>query len=58
MHQIFTNDKYAGNNIYNKMSFKLKKKRVLKPREMWIRGAAAFESIVSSRPLYKSADHH
>jgi hypothetical protein len=26
-----TNEKYVGNNTYNKMSFKLKKKRVLNP---------------------------
>ena len=39
-------EKYVGNNIYNRMSFKLKKKRVLNPPEMWIRSDAVFESIV------------
>jgi DNA invertase Pin-like site-specific DNA recombinase len=47
VHQVLTNEKYVGNNVYNKMSFKLKKKRVVNPPEMWIRGNAAFESIVS-----------
>ena len=46
IHQILTNEKYVGNNIYNRMSFKLKKKRVLNPPEMWIRSDAVFESIV------------
>ena len=36
IHQILTNGEYDGNNIYNRMSFKLKKKRVLNPPEMWI----------------------
>ena len=47
VHQVLTNEKYVGNNVYNRMSFKLKKKRVANPREMWIRGDGAFESIVS-----------
>jgi len=46
VHQILTNEKYIGNNVYNKMSFKLKKKRVQNPPEMWIRSDAAFESVV------------
>ena len=33
--QVLTNEKYIGNNIYNRMSFKLKKKRVRNPPEMW-----------------------
>jgi DNA invertase Pin-like site-specific DNA recombinase len=47
VHQILTSEKYIGNNVYNRVSFKLKKKRVVNPPEMWIRGNAAFESIVS-----------
>ena len=31
-----TNEKYIGNNVYNRVSFKLKKKRVVNPPEMWI----------------------
>jgi DNA invertase Pin-like site-specific DNA recombinase len=47
VHQVLTNEKYIGNNVYNRISFKLKEKRVVNPPEMWIRGNAAFESIVS-----------
>lgn len=46
VHQILTNEKYIGNNIYNRVSFKLKKKRVLNPAEIWVRSEGAFEAIV------------
>ena len=35
--QVLTNEKYIGNNVYNRHSFKLKKKHVDNPPEMWIR---------------------
>ena len=37
VHQILTNEKYIGNNVYNRRSFKLKKKRVQNPpaRPRW-----------------------
>jgi DNA invertase Pin-like site-specific DNA recombinase len=46
VHQVLTNEKYVGNNVYNRMSFKLKQKRVVNPPDMWIRGNGAFESII------------
>jgi DNA invertase Pin-like site-specific DNA recombinase len=46
VHQVLTNEKYVGNNVYNRVSFKLKKKRVLNPPHMWIRSNAAFEPVV------------
>ena len=49
VHQVLTNEKYIGNNVYNKMSFKLKKKRVRNPPDMWVRCDAAFESVVDSQ---------
>jgi DNA invertase Pin-like site-specific DNA recombinase len=47
VHQVLTNEKYIGNNVYNRVSFKLKRKRVANPPEMWIRRDAAFEPVVS-----------
>ncbi|MGV0961470.1 MAG: recombinase family protein [Limnohabitans sp.] len=44
--QVLTNEKYIGNNVYNRRSFKLKKKHVHNPPEMWIRREGAFEGIV------------
>jgi DNA invertase Pin-like site-specific DNA recombinase len=56
VHQILTSEKYIGNNIYNRISFKLKKKRVANPPEMWIRGNAAFESIVSPDLFHRAQE--
>jgi len=52
VHQILTNEKYIGNNVYNRKSFKLKKKRVANAREMWIRADGVFEAIVDPQLFY------
>ena len=52
VHEVLTNEKYIGNNVFNRISFKLKKKRVVNPPEMWIRKEGAFEGIVS--PSYST----
>ena len=44
--QILTNEKYIGNNVYNRQSFKLKQHHVVNPPDMWIRKESAFEGIV------------
>ena len=43
---VLTNEKYIGNNVYNRSSFKLKKLHVDNPPDMWIRKEGAFEGIV------------
>jgi DNA invertase Pin-like site-specific DNA recombinase len=48
VHQVLTNEKYIGNNVYNRRSFKLKKKRVVNPPELWVRRDGAFEAIVDT----------
>jgi hypothetical protein len=45
---VLTNEKYIGNNLYNRTSFKLKKKRVENPPDMWIRADGAFPAVVDS----------
>lgn len=52
VHQILTNEKYIGNNVYNRKSFKLKKKRVINAPEMWIRANGVFEPIVDPQLFY------
>ena len=47
--QILINEKYIGNNVYNRVSFKLKQKRVANTPDMWVRGVGAFEPIVDLR---------
>jgi DNA invertase Pin-like site-specific DNA recombinase len=56
VHQVLTSEKYIGDNVYNKSSFKLKKKRVVNPPDMWIRGNAAFESLVPRDLFAKAQD--
>jgi DNA invertase Pin-like site-specific DNA recombinase len=43
---VLTNEKYIGNNVYNRSSFKLKKLHVENPPGMWVRKEGAFEGIV------------
>ena len=52
VNEVLSNEKYIGNNIYNRISFKLKKTRVTNPSEMWIRKEGAFEAIVSPELFY------
>ncbi len=49
VHEVLINPKYIGANIFNRRSFKLKRKRIKNPAEMWIRLDGAFEPIVSRR---------
>ena len=46
VHQILTNEKYIGNNVYNRTSFKLKQRRVRNHPGMWIRRDGAFDPII------------
>ena len=56
VHQLLTNPKYVGSNVYNRHSFKLKQKRVENPVEMWIRREAAFEPIVPVEQFARSQE--
>lgn len=50
--QILTNEKYIGNNVFNRTSFKLKKQRVHNEPEMWIRSEGVFEAIVDPKQFF------
>jgi DNA invertase Pin-like site-specific DNA recombinase len=52
VHQVLTNEKYIGNNVYNRASFKLKKKHVRNTPDMWVRADGAFTGIVSPEAFY------
>ena len=43
---VLTNEKYIGNNLYNRRSFKLKRRLVSNPPDMWVRKEGAFEGII------------
>lgn len=48
VHQILTNEKYIGNNVYNRISYKLKTKRVINTPDMWVRADGVFDGIVEA----------
>jgi len=52
VHQILINEKYIGNNVFNRRSFKLKKRRVANTPDMWVRAEGVFEAIVDTRHFY------
>jgi DNA invertase Pin-like site-specific DNA recombinase len=52
VHEVLINEKYIGNNIYNRTSFKLKKLRVVNTPDMWIKKEGAFDPIVPPDVFY------
>jgi DNA invertase Pin-like site-specific DNA recombinase len=52
VHQILTNEKYIGNNVYNRVSFKLKKMRVRNTPDMWVRSDAAFQAVIDAESFF------
>lgn len=46
IHEVLTNEKYIGNNVYHRTSYKLKRKQVTNPPHMWIRADRAFPALV------------
>jgi len=54
VHQILINEKYVGDNVWNRTSFKLKEERVKNPPASWARAEAVFEAIVD-RLIFNAA---
>jgi DNA invertase Pin-like site-specific DNA recombinase len=52
VHQVLTNEKYIGNNVFNRISFKLKARRVVNTPDMWVRANSVFEAVVEPRYFY------
>jgi DNA invertase Pin-like site-specific DNA recombinase len=52
VHEVLTNEKYIGNNIFNRTSFKLKVKRVVNEPDMWVRADGVFQGIVEPSHYY------
>jgi len=50
--QVLTNEKYIGNNVYNRISFKLKKTRVVNAPDILVRKDGAFEAIIDPASFY------
>lgn len=56
VHQLLTNEKYIGNNVYHRTSFKLKRKHVENPPDRWIRADGVFEGIVAPETFAKAQE--
>nr|WP_277425441.1 recombinase family protein [Pseudomonas chlororaphis] len=48
VHQVLTNEKYIGNNVYNRTSSKLRQRTVRNAPDVWVRCDGAFQGIVSA----------
>ena len=47
VHQVLINEKYIGNNVWNRTSFKLKQARTRNGPEDWVRADGTYRPIVS-----------
>ncbi|CAM3934040.1 recombinase family protein [Bordetella muralis] len=56
IHQVLTNEKYIGNNVYNRTSSRLRQRPQRNAPEDWIRCDGAFQGIVPPT-LFESARH-
>lgn len=54
IHDLLLNEKYIGHNVYHRHSWKLKKKHVTNPPNMWVRAENVFEGIVPKK-LFEAA---
>jgi DNA invertase Pin-like site-specific DNA recombinase len=54
IHQVLINEKYVGNNVWARTSFKLKQVHRNNPEGEWVRADRAFQAIVSEE-IFRSA---
>ncbi len=50
--EVLTNEKYIGNNLFNRSSYKLKSKQRSNPESEWVRKEGAFSPIVDGKIFY------
>jgi DNA invertase Pin-like site-specific DNA recombinase len=56
VHQILTNEKYIGNNVYSRTSCKLKKKHVTNPPAEWVRADGVYAGIIEPELFVKAQE--
>ncbi|MDO3441813.1 recombinase family protein [Agrobacterium sp. V1] len=54
IHQVLINEKYVGNNVWGRTSFKLKQAHFRNPETEWIRADGVFSGIVSKEVFQKA----
>jgi DNA invertase Pin-like site-specific DNA recombinase len=55
VNMLLRNEKYIGNNVWNRTSFKLQTKHLRNSPEMWLRANCAFKAIID-RHLFDAAE--
>jgi DNA invertase Pin-like site-specific DNA recombinase len=64
VHELLTNEKYVGNNLYNRSSAKLQAPRINNPPDKWVRRDGAFTPIVdpdtfaAAQAIVRDRDQH
>jgi DNA invertase Pin-like site-specific DNA recombinase len=64
IHELLTNEKYIGNNLYNRTSTKLQAPRTNNPPDQWVRQNGAFKAIIepetfaAAQTLIHERDRH
>jgi hypothetical protein len=53
---VLTNEKYIGNNVYHRTSFKLKRKHIENPPDKWVRANGVFEGIIEPELFFKTRE--
>lgn len=54
VHEILTNEKYIGNNIYNRTSTKLQRPRVTNEPAAWVRCDSAYQAVIDAEVFAKA----
>jgi DNA invertase Pin-like site-specific DNA recombinase len=54
IHELLTNEKYIGNNLYNRTSTKLQRPRVMNKPAEWIRRNNAYEPVIDAEVFAKA----
>ncbi|WP_312034869.1 recombinase family protein [Methylorubrum rhodesianum] len=54
VHQILTNPKYVGDNVYNRVSNKLKQRRVTNAPALWVVAKGAFQPVVDAEAFERA----
>ena len=56
VHEVLSNEKYIGNNVYHRTSCKLKGRHVNNPEDKWVRLEGAFEGVVDQELYLKARE--
>jgi DNA invertase Pin-like site-specific DNA recombinase len=54
VHQVLTNEKYIGNNVYHRTSFKLKRKHIKNDPADWVRAEGAWAPVVEPEMFHRA----